>query len=56
MQMKKPEMPKLELKLSLKKETLRELSAERVGLLDDVVGGTGGNESCWITIRFPSKY
>jgi hypothetical protein len=40
MQTKQPEMPKLKAKLSLKKESLRELSTERVGLLDGVVGGT----------------
>jgi hypothetical protein len=40
MKTKQPETPKLKAKLSLKKETLRELSAEKVGLLDGVVGGT----------------
>ncbi len=31
---------KLSLKLSLKKETLRELDTTQVGVLDQVVGGT----------------
>jgi len=52
MQPKKPETPTLKVKLSLKRERLRELSStDDLSLLDSVVGGTG--EGCWITIRFP---
>ncbi|HEX8434607.1 hypothetical protein [Archangium sp.] len=36
---------KLNMKLSLKKETLKTLNDSEVALLDGVVGGT-----CWITI------
>jgi len=42
MKTKKPETPKLNAKLSLKKETLRELSADKLDLLESVVGGTEG--------------
>jgi hypothetical protein len=45
---KKNELPKLKLKLSLKKETLRTLSDSEQHLLDGVVGGTEG--SCLRTI------
>ncbi len=45
---KKNELPKLKLKLSLKKETLRTLSDSEQHLLDGVVGGTEIN-SCMRT-------
>jgi hypothetical protein len=38
----KQNMPKMKLKLSLKKETLRPLSDCELDLLNGVVGGTGG--------------
>lgn len=37
---KKNELPKLKMKLSLKKETLRTLNQSEQQLLDGVVGGT----------------
>jgi hypothetical protein len=37
----KKQTPKLKLKLSLKTETLRELSDSQLNTLDQVVGGTG---------------
>jgi hypothetical protein len=37
---KKAELPKLKMKLSLKKETLRTLTDSEQSLLDGVVGGT----------------
>jgi hypothetical protein len=37
---------KLKLKLSLKKETLRELSDSQLGALDQVVGGTNTSANC----------
>lgn len=36
----KKEAPRLKLKLSLKKETLRTLEAPEVSAIEDVVGGT----------------
>lgn len=58
MNMQKKDTPKLSLKLSLKKETLRVLNDRDLGLLDAVVGGTGGggggcdNTNCMQTIIY----
>jgi hypothetical protein len=41
---KKTELPKLKMKLSLKKETLRTLNESEQQLLDGVVGGTGTSD------------
>ncbi len=38
--------PTLKLKLSLKKETLRELNDSEMGALDQVVGGTNTSANC----------
>jgi hypothetical protein len=42
--------PKLKMKLSLKKETLKTLNDSEIALLDGVVGGTGGGGNCTRTI------
>lgn len=49
MDITKKDTPKLSMKLSLKKETLRVLNDSDLRLLDAVVGGTGCGATCGAT-------